>query len=274
MTKKGVEIALNTSSKVTGKQILELKNMAVQHFTESDWTDLGILTDMLDIVERHPRLLRSLHFGDDDYESNAFYVLKKMIDANPDNYRIVKSFITGEREDSVNISSTDTIGRTISFAPNIFTVPDEEVDGNLVSVMMPFSTELMPVYETIKSAANNVGFNCLRADDIWEDSTIIQDIFSLIFKSYIIVCDFSGKNPNVFYEAGIAHTLGKHVIPLTQSRYDIPFDLQHHRYVQYLNNNEGRKKMETDLIMRFRTLLEKRPDHIKPRSYSESFFPF
>lgn len=79
-------------------------------------------------------------------------------------------------------------------------------------------------------------------------------MFSLIFKSYIVVCDFTGKNPNVFYEAGIAHTLGKHVIPITQSENDVPFDLKHHRYAKYLHNGEGLEKLKGELVSRFRTL--------------------
>ena len=51
------------------------------------------------------------------------------------------------------------------------------------------------------------------------------------FKSRIVICDFSERNPNVFYEVGIAHTLGKHVIPITQTPNDVPFDLQHPRYI-------------------------------------------
>jgi len=73
-----------------------------------------------------------------------------------------------------------------------------------------------------------------------------------------VVCDFSGRNANVFYEAGIAHTLGKHVVPITQNPEDIPFDLRHHRYARYLNNNEGCKALETDLKNRFQTLAGKR----------------
>ncbi len=103
-----------------------------------------------------------------------------------------------------------------------------------------------------------MGFQCLRADDIWDDSTVIQDVFSLIFRSHIVICDFSGRNPNVFYEAGIAHTLGKHVVPITQSADDIPFDLRHHRYALYLNNTEGRGKLRSELIARLRGLSEKK----------------
>ena len=44
-----------------------------------------------------------------------------------------------------------------------------------------------------------------------------------------MVVDFSGKNANVMYETGIAHTLGKKVIPITQRIDDIPSDMQQYQ---------------------------------------------
>ena len=44
----------------------------------------------------------------------------------------------------------------------------------------------------------------------------------------------------MFYEVGIAHTLGREVILIAQSEHDIPFDLRHLRHIRYLNNAEGR----------------------------------
>jgi len=120
--------------------------------------------------------------------------------------------------------------------------------------MTPFSPPFEAVYQSIASAASSVGMRALRAKDIWEHSSVIQDVFSLIYKAQIVVCDFSDKNPNVFYEAGIAHTLGKHVVPITQNAGDIPFDLQHHRYYRYLNNAEGRIDLITALQARFSAL--------------------
>jgi len=129
-------------------------------------------------------------------------------------------------------------------------------DPTLLTVMMPFSGQFRPVYEEIKKASHRHGLKCQRADDIWDHSTIIQDVFSLLYRSFIVVCDFSDKNPNVFYEAGIAHTLGKHVIPLTQHASDVPFDLQSHRYIHYLNNAEGIATMGNRLGDRIFTLLK------------------
>lgn len=237
---------------ISGKELVKLKNMVVASFSSSNWVELGVLTGFQSEIENHPRLFRSLSFGDDDYEGLAFSFLRMTIGKNGENLKEVKDYIyevCGTPGDY--ISSKQMNQRHITFSPNIFEVPDTSVDSRLISVMMPFTSQLQPVYEMIKEVSSELGFECKRADDIWEHSTVIQDVFSLIFTSYIVVCDFTGKNPNVFYEAGIAHTLGKHVIPITQSADDVPFDLRHHRYATYLNNGEGRAKLKGELRKRF-----------------------
>jgi hypothetical protein len=245
--------------KISGPELVQLKNTVVNDFDASNWRELGALTNTLDEVESHPRLLRSLGFGDPDYDGLALIFLRKMIGKNDENLSVVKDYVAKKCTTSgEDVSSEQSVGRKIVFSPNIFQVPNESVTPNLISVMMPFRSELSPVYETIKEAARLTGFECKRVDDIWEHSTVIQDVFSLIFQSYIVVSDLTGKNPNVFYETGIAHTLGKHVVPITQSEDDIPFDLKHHRYAKYLNNGEGRERLKDDLVSRFTTLSSKR----------------
>jgi hypothetical protein len=126
--------------------------------------------------------------------------------------------------------------------------------------MMPFDRAFDEVFASIGSAAASAGLRCQRASDLWQHSVLVQDIFSLIYRAAIVVCDFTTRNPNVFYEAGIAHTLGRHLVPITQSAADIPFDLQQHRYLHYLNNAEGRAKMSTDLGKRLQYLSQKNQD--------------
>ena len=127
-----------------------------------------------------------------------------------------------------------------SITPKIFSIDGVRTqDEKLVSVMMPFSAEFNTVYQSLKESINVVGLNCVRADDIWEEYAVIQDVVNIIARARVVICDCSGKNPNVFYEAGIAHALGKDVILITQSKEDIPFDLRHLRYICYLSNSEG-----------------------------------
>ncbi len=145
----------------------------------------------------------------------------------------------------------------ITITPKLFKIPEKPIRKDCISVMMPFKKEFDDVYEAIKNACSNVNMSCHRADDIWENSTIIQDIFELIYRSNIVIVDFSDKNPNVFYESGIAHTLGKDVIPITQHLNDIPYDLQHHRSLTYLSNGEGLKKLSKGLEERLKILKNK-----------------
>lgn len=144
--------------------------------------------------------------------------------------------------------------RTISFVPSVFKVPEASPSDDIVAVMMPFAAEFDAVHEAIRGACEKVGFRCYRADDIWEDSTFIQDIFDLIFVAAIVVVDFTGKNPNVLYETGISHTLGKHLVPLTQNMDHIPSDLRAHRALRYLANKEGLDELQNRLADRLKTL--------------------
>ena len=75
--------------------------------------------------------------------------------------------------------------------------------------------------------------SCVRADDIYSDGIVIEEIWERICAAQFLIADMTGRNPNVFYEIGLAHALGKHVIILAQSEVDVPFDLRHRRVILY-----------------------------------------
>lgn len=247
-------------SKEQRARLIALTRLAVKNFNVGDWQALGAYTGCSDVVSNHDRLLRSLSFGDDDYSGNAHGVIFSMAERDSANVDIIEQFITehyGEPEPitiAESISTAPGKGRRIIFSPTVFDVPDGTVESDLIAVMTPFAPQFESVFQAITFAAGQAGFRTLRAKDIWEHSAVIQDVFSLIFRAHIVVCDFTGKNANVFYEAGIAHTLGKHVVPITQSEHDIPFDLRHHRYLSYLANREGLGEFSNALSQRFQSL--------------------
>jgi len=188
-----------STDRQSGRQLVALKNQIVSGFNDSHWRELGMLTETFDMVTRHPRLLRSLSWGDPDYEGNVLEMIKSIIDADPDNYALLLDFVARTcPEGGEFVSSTDDGARRIVFSASVFKVPGEKPNINLVSVMMPFDGAMKPVYTTIKAATAATGYDCKRADDIWDDSTVIQDVFSLIFQSYIVICDFTDKNPMCF----------------------------------------------------------------------------
>lgn len=135
--------------------------------------------------------------------------------------------------------------------PRVFTIYEpERIEPLLVSAMMPFHPGFDNVYAKLQRTAESIGLRCRRADDIWENPAVIQDVVSLIDRSRVVICDCTGRNPNVFYEIGIAHTLGRETILITQSEADIPFDLRHLRFVTYLNNGEGLSALSENLLRR------------------------
>ena len=234
------------------------------YFTKADWFRVAHLTDNVDLIEDHPRLLRSLDFRDDDYEGNSLQVLSKLIGDGTANLGEIERYVEGRRlginrvapvaSAFVSTVQTRVPERTVTFAPDVFRIPDKTVNPAMLSVMMPFEGRFSGTYTAIRNVCNRLGIDCRRADDIWDNSILIQDVFDLIFASRAVITDFTDRNPNVFYETGVAHTLGKIVIPITQSVGDIPFDLRHHRALTYLPNAEGLAKLEHDLEKKLATV--------------------
>lgn len=241
---------------VDGKLLLALKERIVKCFKHENWDELGVLTNCSDLIDTHSRLKRSLAFGDDDYASNVLYVIKQMVSRDNNVLREIGSYLDNKYPDTTatNYISAKPSEKKITFAPTVFNIPDGYPENDLIAIMMPFSAGFSPVYEAIKKACENSGLKCLRADDIWQESTIMQDIFNLIYRANSVIVDFSGKNPNVMYETGIAHTLGKIVIPITQSASDIPSDMGHHRALHYLPNTEGLADLTKKLADKLRSI--------------------
>ena len=124
----------------------------------------------------------------------------------------------------------------------------ETTSKPFVFVLMPFSQEFSDIYQLgIKDACSQAGAYCERVDEQFFTGSILERIYNQISKADIIVADMTGRNPNVFYETGYAHALGKQVILLTQNVDDIPFDMKHFPHIVY-----GKS------IVNLRTELEKR----------------
>jgi hypothetical protein len=103
-----------------------------------------------------------------------------------------------------------------------------------VFVLIPFDQAFSDIYKFgIKGAADDVGAYAERVDEQIFSEGMLDRIFNQISKADVIVADMTGRNPNVFYEVGYAHALGKIVLLLTQNADDIPFDLKHRQHTVY-----------------------------------------
>jgi hypothetical protein len=112
----------------------------------------------------------------------------------------------------------------------------------------PFREPFNNIYaNAIRTAVQRLGVSLSRADEIYGSRAIIQDIWEAIFSSEVIIAELTGRNPNVMYEVGLAHALGKQVIILTQTLDDVPFDLKHYRCIVYDPAPAGRRAMAAKL---------------------------
>lgn len=75
------------------KAILALKRAIEATFDDGKWRELGYLTDSIELIEGHPRLLRSLFWGDPDYGGHILQVLPRILGEDFENLEIVEDFV-------------------------------------------------------------------------------------------------------------------------------------------------------------------------------------
>jgi hypothetical protein len=115
--------------------------------------------------------------------------------------------------------------------------PEEKID---VFVLMPFKAELEKVYtKHIKKMGKELGVTIKRADEIFSPGPFMEKVWDGICAAQLILADCTERNPNVFYEIGMAHTVGKKVVLITRSDDDIPSDIKHFDYIPYIYDPEG-----------------------------------
>lgn len=119
---------------------------------------------------------------------------------------------------------------TPSFQPLEYTY-----DASLAFVLMPFNEVWSDdVFHLIKQVCVEVGLKALKADDIFAPDIIINDIWRMINSAGVVLAEITTHNANVFYELGIARTLGKRVVLLRQKDGSVPpFDIAFWRHLEY-----------------------------------------
>src|ERR687885_297791 len=126
-----------------------------------------------------------------------------------------------------------------------------------VFVLMPFRDQHFAIYErAIKPTLEELGCTVEHAKDANTVERIVDAIFTQIARAKFLVADTTGKNPNVFYEVGYAHALGKKVILIVQDTQDIPFDVAGLRHIS--KKPQSLHALSMDLRATAEALLEDR----------------
>jgi len=117
-----------------------------------------------------------------------------------------------------------------------------------VFVIMPFRDDLKVVYDSaIKPAVEACDLTVRRGDDFYSDERIMDEVWTAVYRSKLCIADCTGANANVFYELGMAHTLGKASILITSTLDDIPFDVRDRRIIVYENTADGLAELHKTL---------------------------
>lgn len=107
-------------------------------------------------------------------------------------------------------------------------------------LVMPFGqTGSDTVHRLLREACQQAGLRPLRGDDLFTPTDILDDIWRGLTAAHCVIADISGRNANVMYELGIAHTLAKPVLILSRSAADIPIDLATRRVIVYGDVPDG-----------------------------------
>lgn len=121
-------------------------------------------------------------------------------------------------------------------------------DAKKCFVLMPFDETYREVYTDVyKTVCAEHNIECWRVDEISRPGSITRDIVEGILDADIVIADLTSRNPNVFYELGIAHSIGNKTIMTAQSISDVPFDIANYRVILYEQSISGAKELRKKL---------------------------
>jgi hypothetical protein len=128
-------------------------------------------------------------------------------------------------------------------------------------IAMPFAREFDIVFKTIREVVEgpHLLYTLTRTDELLGGGHIIEDILRGIGESEFVIADVTDRNPNVFYELGIAHMVKDvdKVILLSQNVDFIPFDLRPFRHIVYQTSDDGLGKLRASLEQAICSLVDK-----------------
>ncbi|SMC65751.1 S1 RNA-binding domain-containing protein [Kibdelosporangium aridum] len=124
-------------------------------------------------------------------------------------------------------------------------------------VLMPYATKTLDdgqvidwdehYKQVLEPAISAAEMTPRRADFIFGVQPLIDRVWQGIQEAEVIVAEITGLSPNVMYEIGLAHVIGKRLLLLTTDMSALPVDLARYVAVEYSREGIGLLKLSRDL---------------------------
>lgn len=158
--------------------------------------------------------------------------------------------------------------RSMKFDP-IFKARGLTIDDNMIFCALPFTDDRLEIFDSVlkPEIEKEFGMQVIRSGNVFQpNQNIMESVWTYINQARIVIVDVSDKNPNVFYELGICHTLGKQVILICdedslKNDYEarLPFDIGGIHAIFYKNRGNGMNELVDKLKYNIRASIDGKP---------------
>lgn len=161
--------------------------------------------------------------------------------------KLMEDFYIWKPPTNVGVAVTNWFPLTSS-ATGVAAVDEVKPKPNTAFVIMPIDSskpDLQDVLKSIKAICEKFGIRAVRADEIEHQQQITDVVLQQIRECEFLIADLSLERPNVYYEIGYAHAIGRRPILFRKKGTPLHFDLSIHNAREFENMTELEKKLES-----------------------------
>ncbi|QPW49743.1 hypothetical protein G9298_18965 [Bacillus thuringiensis] len=217
----------------------------------------SMLTSMLVIVMYMKRNRESVY----DYKNNRIqlekmrmhyeeelYNLNRKLAANNERWIDTNHLVFSGNSQTIDSNINNNVIQSSKFlAKHGLKEKEFAVNPKKVFVLTSFLESEIEKYYAVRTTCLDIGLECSKSDDEYIKGDVLSHIIKSIAEARIVLANIDGRNPNVFYELGIAHALDKPTILISQSDNELPFDLQSKNVLFYKNLHDLDNKLRKEL---------------------------
>ncbi len=114
----------------------------------------------------------------------------------------------------------------------------------------------------IEPALEECGYKATRADQMPEPGIISSQIITRLAEDPLVIADLTGRNPNVYYELALRHTIKKPVVQIIDNSESLPFDIAATRTIKFTHTDlESADNARKEIIKQIKAI-EKNPEDV------------